>query len=71
MPSTTPTCEACGEVLQPDEDYVFISARTGAVYHVHRPDEPRRGCFRKVVGSAAVHILIGVQRDEPRPDPSG
>jgi hypothetical protein len=67
MPSTTPICEACGEVLAPDEDYVFISARTGAVYHVHRPDEPRRGCFRRVVFGADVHILVGVPRDGDRP----
>jgi hypothetical protein len=67
-PSTTPICAACGEVLRPDEAYAFISVASGRVRHVHRPDEPRRGCFRKAVGSAAVHILIGVQRDEPRPD---
>ena len=68
MPSTTPTCEACGERLQPDEAYAFISVASGRVRHVHRPDEPRRGCFRKAVLGADVHVLIGVVRDGDRPD---
>jgi hypothetical protein len=68
MASSTPICRACNEVLAPDEAYAIVSVRTGRVFHVHRPDEPRRGCFRKAVGSAEVHVLVGVQRHEPRPD---
>ena len=68
-----PRCESCGRRLGPTEAYAVIETRTQRTFFVHRPsleDPAYSYCFRRSVLGPTAHVLIGVVRDEPRPEPS-